>query len=348
MAACLHVTAETANLVGTLSAGGAEVGLCAANPLSTQDDVVAALVADGGVAVHARRGESAEEYAAHVDALVARGPQVTIDDGADLIGRIHETDPRRRRRDAGGHRGDDRGPLAGARPGGPRRAGVRRCWRSTSRAPSGPSTIVSARASRRWTGSCGPRTCCWRVARVVVLGVRLDREGCRAARAGCGRFGDRVRGGSPAGAGGAHGGLRGDAGPGGGEPRRRVRDGDRRARRAARRALRADEGRGGARERGALRRGDQARGPACAGGGRAARGAAAGRAAHARGRSPPEPAGAGSRREPRRRRRPSGGGDGRLLRGAGAVRRVPGGSRRGAASRACCRSRMRSTARWPA
>ena len=93
VAACLHVTAETANLVGTLSAGGAEVGLCAANPLSTQDDVVAALVADGGVAVRARRGESAEEYAAHVDALVARGPQVTIDDGADLIGRIHETDP---------------------------------------------------------------------------------------------------------------------------------------------------------------------------------------------------------------------------------------------------------------
>jgi adenosylhomocysteinase len=92
VAVCLHVTAETANLVGALSAGGAEVGLCAANPLSTQDDVVAALVGDGGAPVHARRGESAEEYAAHVDALVARGPQITIDDGAHLIGRIHETD----------------------------------------------------------------------------------------------------------------------------------------------------------------------------------------------------------------------------------------------------------------
>jgi adenosylhomocysteinase len=92
VAACLHVTAETANLVGVLIAGGAEVGLCAANPLSTQDDVVAALVGDGGALVYAGRGESAEEYAAHVDALVARGPQITIDDGADLIGRIHETD----------------------------------------------------------------------------------------------------------------------------------------------------------------------------------------------------------------------------------------------------------------
>jgi adenosylhomocysteinase len=93
VAACLHVTAETANFVSALVAGGAKVGLCAANPLSTQDDVVAALGARGGARVHARRGESAQEYAEHVDTLVRRAPQVTIDDGADLIGRIHETDP---------------------------------------------------------------------------------------------------------------------------------------------------------------------------------------------------------------------------------------------------------------
>ncbi len=94
VAVCLHVTAETANLVRALIAGGAKVGLCAANPLTTQDDVVAALGGRDGARVHARRGESAEEYAAHVDMLVKHGPQVTIDDGADLIGRIHETDPR--------------------------------------------------------------------------------------------------------------------------------------------------------------------------------------------------------------------------------------------------------------
>ncbi len=93
IAACLHVTAETANFVRTLIAGGARVGLCAANPLSTQDDVVAALGGRGGARVHARRGESAEEYAAHVEALVRAAPQITIDDGADLIGRLHEVAP---------------------------------------------------------------------------------------------------------------------------------------------------------------------------------------------------------------------------------------------------------------
>jgi adenosylhomocysteinase len=89
----LHVTAETANFVQALIAGGARVGLCAANPLSTQDDVVAALGGRGGARVHARRGESAEEYAAHVEALVRAAPQITIDDGADLIGRLHEIAP---------------------------------------------------------------------------------------------------------------------------------------------------------------------------------------------------------------------------------------------------------------
>ncbi len=91
--ACLHVTAETAALARALAAGGAEVGLCAANPLSTQDDVAAALRADAGVNVHAQRGESARDYAAHIDALVNFAPHVTIDDGADLIVRIHERDP---------------------------------------------------------------------------------------------------------------------------------------------------------------------------------------------------------------------------------------------------------------
>jgi adenosylhomocysteinase len=90
VAACLHVTAETANLVRALIAGGAQVGLCAANPLSTQDDVAMALTQRHGATVLGTRGESAKQYAAHVQKLVQSAPQVTIDDGADLIGAIHE------------------------------------------------------------------------------------------------------------------------------------------------------------------------------------------------------------------------------------------------------------------
>jgi adenosylhomocysteinase len=89
VAACLHVTAETANLVETLIAGGATVALCAANPLSTQDDVAAAL-ARTGIQVLAARGEDAEAYARHVDVLASAGPDVTLDDGADLIVALHE------------------------------------------------------------------------------------------------------------------------------------------------------------------------------------------------------------------------------------------------------------------
>src|SRR4051812_4072495 len=89
VAACLHVTAETANLVRALVAGGASTSLCAANPLSTQDDVAAALVAHHGADVHAQHGEDADAYAAHVRTLVGRRPDVTLDDGADLVAAVH-------------------------------------------------------------------------------------------------------------------------------------------------------------------------------------------------------------------------------------------------------------------
>ncbi len=92
VAACLHVTAETANLLRTLSAGGAAVSLCSANPLSTQDDVAAALVLADGVEVRARRGEDLDSYAAHVRALLdgaAGEPFITLDDGADLLMTAH-------------------------------------------------------------------------------------------------------------------------------------------------------------------------------------------------------------------------------------------------------------------
>jgi adenosylhomocysteinase len=87
--ASLHVTAETGNLVRTLLAGGAEVALCASNPLSTQDDVAAALVEHHEAAVFARRGEDADTYYRHIDAVLDTRPRLTIDDGADLVGVLH-------------------------------------------------------------------------------------------------------------------------------------------------------------------------------------------------------------------------------------------------------------------
>jgi adenosylhomocysteinase len=93
VAACLHVTAETACLMQALVAGGASAGLCAANPLTTQDEVATALAEVEGVEVRARRGEDADAYAGHVQALVEAGPQITIDDGADLLVYMHDASP---------------------------------------------------------------------------------------------------------------------------------------------------------------------------------------------------------------------------------------------------------------
>ena len=89
VAACLHVTSETANLLRTLIAGGAQTQLCASNPLSTQDDVAAALVERHGVGVYAVRGEDADAYSSHVVRLAARAPHITLDDGADLLSVLH-------------------------------------------------------------------------------------------------------------------------------------------------------------------------------------------------------------------------------------------------------------------
>jgi adenosylhomocysteinase len=89
IAACLHVTAETANLILTFAAGGARTALCSANPLSTQDDVAAALVLDHGIEVRAMRGEDLDTYARHVRSLLASRPQITVDDGADLLVTAH-------------------------------------------------------------------------------------------------------------------------------------------------------------------------------------------------------------------------------------------------------------------
>ncbi|MGD0082265.1 MAG: adenosylhomocysteinase [Acidimicrobiales bacterium] len=100
--ACLHVTAETANLLRTLSAGGADVSLCASNPLSTHDDVAASLVADFSIATFARRAESPADYSAHVDAVLDRVPALTVDDGCDLVARLHLDRPAQARAVIGG------------------------------------------------------------------------------------------------------------------------------------------------------------------------------------------------------------------------------------------------------
>ena len=87
--ACLHVTTETANLMRTLVAGGASVSLCASNPLSTQDDVAASLVNDFGVATFAIKGEDNATYYRHLNAVLDSRPQITMDDGADLVSLAH-------------------------------------------------------------------------------------------------------------------------------------------------------------------------------------------------------------------------------------------------------------------
>jgi adenosylhomocysteinase len=90
VAACLHVTTETANLLSTLKAGGAEVSVCASNPLSTQDDVAAALCEHDGVHAYAVRGEDDETYYRHIRSVLDHHPQVTLDDGADLVSTLHK------------------------------------------------------------------------------------------------------------------------------------------------------------------------------------------------------------------------------------------------------------------
>ncbi len=94
VAACLHVTSETANLLRTLQAGGARVALCASNPLSTQDDVAASLVADFEIPTFAVKGEDHARYYAHIEQVLDFGPTVTMDDGCDLVSVVHS-----RRRD---------------------------------------------------------------------------------------------------------------------------------------------------------------------------------------------------------------------------------------------------------
>ncbi|MGH2515985.1 MAG: adenosylhomocysteinase, partial [Ktedonobacterales bacterium] len=93
MSACLHVTTETANLAITLKAGGADLVLCASNPLSTQDDVAASLVADYDIPTYAIKGEDEQTYYTHIRTALEHAPQMTMDDGCDLVSSLHKDRP---------------------------------------------------------------------------------------------------------------------------------------------------------------------------------------------------------------------------------------------------------------
>ena len=255
---CLHVTAETAILVRALAGGGADVALCAANPLSTQDDVAAALVAGDRLEVFARHGEDLDTFAAHVGALVAREPDITLDDGADLLTRAARGAAGGRRADARRDRGDDDRARAAARHGGrgPARLPGDRRQRGAHRArlqrPLRHRPVDARRHPARDERPARRR-------RRRGRRLRLDRQGDRAARPGARRQRHRLRGRPDPRAGGAHGGLRGDDGARGRRARRRLHHRHRQQRRADRRALRAHEGRRDPRQRRALRRGDRPR-----------------------------------------------------------------------------------------
>ena len=90
ISACLHVTTETANLALTLKAGGADLAVCASNPLSTQDDAAAYLVMEEGIPVFAIKGEDNKTYYKHINAALDHKPNITMDDGADLVASIHK------------------------------------------------------------------------------------------------------------------------------------------------------------------------------------------------------------------------------------------------------------------
>ena len=157
---CAHITTETANLALTLQAGGADAVLCASNPLSTQDDVAAALV-EAGIPVFAIKGEDGETYHRHIHQAISHKPHIVIDDGADVVTILHKEYA-------------DLLPASSAAPRRPRPASFASGrWRpkassssrsspSTTPTPSTSSTTATAPARAPSTASCAPPTSCWR------------------------------------------------------------------------------------------------------------------------------------------------------------------------------------------
>ena len=175
--ACMHVTTETANLMRTLVASGAEVTLCASNPLSTQDDTAASLVRDYGVRVYAIAGEDEETYERHIAEVVATNPQIIMDDGADLDTALHTKFPEKLTGVIGGTEETTTGVvrlLAMAKDGALRT----RFSTSTTPTPGTASTTTTARASPRSTASYAPPN------RGFLCGAHHGGVGLRLLRSG--------------------------------------------------------------------------------------------------------------------------------------------------------------------
>ena len=248
----------------TLKAGGADVVLCASNPLSTQDDVAAALVEEYGISVFAIKGEDHDTYYSHIDAAVDHKPHLTMDDGADVIGVLHSA----RREQLGDI-------IAGTEE---TTTGVIRLKALEADGKLGfPIIAVNDAQTKHLFDNrygTGQSTIDGIIRATNVLlagkkfvdrGLRLGRARRRVARTRHGRARGRHRGRPDAGARGAHGRLPGDDDGGGREDRRPLLHGDRRQARDRRRALGADEGRRDPREHRPLRRRDRHPGAARAG-----------------------------------------------------------------------------------
>ena len=158
VSACLHVTTETANLMRTLAAGGAEATVCASNPLSTQDDVAASLVRDYGIPTFAIKGEDHETYYQHIGAALDARPMITMDDGADLVSMLFSKRQELVANILGGTEETTTGVIrlrAWRRKG----CSSSRSSPSTTPRPSTCSTTGTAPGRARWTASSARPTC---------------------------------------------------------------------------------------------------------------------------------------------------------------------------------------------
>ena len=256
ISACLHVTTETANLMRTLKAGGADVVLCASNPLSTQDDVAAALVEEYDISVFAIKGEDNDTYYSHIEAAVDHKPQLTMDDGADVISVLHSA----RREQLGDIIAGMEETTTGV---------IRLKAMEADGALEFPVIAVNEARTKHFFDNrygTGQSTIDGIIratnvliagGKFVVAGLRLGRPRRRDAREGPRRARDRHRGRSDARARGADGRLRGAADGRGGQDRQHLLHRDRRQARDRARAHRGDEGRRDHLQHGPLQRRDR-------------------------------------------------------------------------------------------
>ena len=270
ISACLHVTTETANLMRTLKAGGADVVLCASNPLSTQDDVAAALVDEYDIPVFAIKGEDNDTYYSHIEAAVDHKPQLTMDDGADVISVLHSA----RREQLGDIIAGMEETTTGV---------IRLKAMEADGALEFPVIAVNEARTKHFFDNrygTGQSTIdgIIRATNVLLAGkqvrrrrLRLGRSRRRDAGQGPRRARDRHRGRPDARARGADGRLRGDADGGSREDRRHLLHGDRRQARDRTRAPRGDEGRRDHLQHGPLQRRDRHPGAAASSPSRRAR-----------------------------------------------------------------------------